>query len=131
MPQIPYVATNNDLGAIATLTAASASGVTANLTNSGCSGVQVRINVTAITGTSPTLTVTVQGYDPASATYFTLLASAAISATGFTTLTIHPGTTAAANSVANTSVPAYWRVSYAIGGTTPAITGTISACTLV
>lgn len=127
MPQYPYAPGNSDLGALVTLTAASASGNTMDLTNGVGRGVRVNVNITALTGTSPTLTVTIQGKDAASGTYYTILASTALSATGFTRLTIYPGLTAAANSIASDIVPRDWRIAYTIGGTTPAVTATIGA----
>ena len=48
-------------------------------------GITVGINVTAVTGS---IVVTIQGKDPASGTYYTLLASAAIAAPAFSTLTL-------------------------------------------
>lgn len=88
-------------------------------------GIQVGINITAITGTSPTLTVTIQGKDVASGQYYTLLASAALNATGFTLLTIYPGLTVAANSVANQVMPRTFNIKAVVGGTTPSVTATI------
>lgn len=131
MPQYPYSPFNNDLGAVVTLTAASTGGDSAQMTNAQARGVRVVVDITAITGTSPTLTVTIQGYDSASQQYYTLLASAALTATGVTELSVYPGGPATANVAADASVPQYWRIAYAIGGTTPAVTATIGACMLV
>lgn len=88
------------------------------------------IDITALTGTTPTLTVTIQGKDPHSGKYYTILASAALNATGTTVLRVFPSATAAANLAANDIMPRIWRVSYAIGGTTPAVTAKISALTV-
>jgi hypothetical protein len=74
------------------------------------------INITAVAGTAPTLTVTIEEFDPTSGTYNAVLASAALTAAGKTVLTIAPGTTAAANLTANTILSRNFRVSYAIGG---------------
>lgn len=129
--QTPYFPKNNDLGSIATLAAASANGTSSQLNSGQTKGVKVVVDITAITGTSPTLTVTIQGYDKASNAYYTLLTSAALSATGMTELTVYPGVTATSNVSVSDHLPEYWRVSYAIGGTTPAVTATIGACLLV
>ena len=131
MAQYPYYPFNLDLGAVVTLTAASTGGNSANLNATGTSGVRVNVNVSAISGTSATLTVTVQGYDVASNSYFTLLQSAGITATGMTSLVIQTGTTAAANSVANVPVSPIYRVLYTITGTTPSVTGTIGVEQLI
>jgi hypothetical protein len=63
----------------------------------------VGINITAIAAGS--LTVTVLGKDIASGQTYTLLASAALAATGFTRLKIGPTITAAANSIAQDYIP--------------------------
>jgi hypothetical protein len=116
----------NDLGAVITHTAAS-TGVTGTVLDTHqCKGALVFINVTAITGTSPTLTVTLKGLDKTSNAAYTILASAAINATGLTVLRVYPGLTAAANAVANDVMANMARIDTAIGGTTPAVTATIS-----
>lgn len=118
---------NFDTAALITHAAASA-GVngTDQINNSG-RGINLVIDVTAITGTTPTLTVTLQGKDIASGKYYTILASAAISAVGTTVLQVFPGATAAANAAANAQLPRTWRVISVIGGTTPAVTATVGA----
>lgn len=107
--------------------AAASVGVTGTDYNStNANGLILFINITAITGTAPTLTVTLQGRTPLGF-YYTILASAALTATGLTVLRVYPGLVAAANLVANDILPAGFRVVTAIGGTTPAVTATISA----
>lgn len=91
----------------------------------GWRGVHVVIDVTAITAT-PSVVFTVQGRDPVSGQYYTILASAAVTATGTTVLRIFPGATAAANTVANDCVPPIWRVN-AVHGDADSITYTVSA----
>lgn len=117
--------------AVAVVTALSATGAGtvngADQTNLSSRGLHLAIDITAITGTTPTLTVTIQGKDAVSGKYYTILASAALSATGTTILRVYPGLTAAANTVANDVLPRDWRVIYVVGGTTPAVTATISA----
>lgn len=109
------------------LTAATASANGANQVNPGARGVEIVIDITAIAGTTPTETVTVEGFDPISGTYWTILASTALNAVATTILRIYPGLTAAANLVANDVLPPMWRVRSTIGGTTPTVTATISA----
>lgn len=72
-----------------------------------------------------TATFTLQGYDPASNTWYTLLASAALAASGQTVLKVFPAATAAANLAANDIIPSTFRVLATIAGTAPAITGTV------
>lgn len=109
------------------LQAASASGNSADQNNVSARGIKLVIDITAISGTTPTLTVTLQGKDKASGKYYTLLASAALNAVGTTVLEVFPGATAVANLAANSQLPKTWRVSYAIGGTTPSVTATVGA----
>lgn len=107
------------------LTAAAASVNSGDLDNLAGSAVAFVIDITAITGTTPTATFTVEGKDPISGKYYTILASAALSATGTTVLRVFPGATAAANLSANDFVPKVFRVSCTIAGTTPAVTATV------
>lgn len=79
-------------------------------------GAVVVIDVT--TFTSGTYTFTVQGRDPASGKYYTILTSAAIGSVSTVVLRVYPGLTAAANLVASDVLPTAWRVS-AAGATTP------------
>lgn len=82
---------------------------TADQINPGKSGVEIIIDVTAIAAT-PSVVFTIQGFDPLSGKYYTILASAAITGTGTTVLRVGPGLTAAANTVANFNLPRNWRV---------------------
>lgn len=94
-------------------------------------GLLVFINVTALAGTTKTLTVTVSGKDPYSGVYYTILASTAISATGFTVLRVFPGLTAAANATANDILPPDFKITAAVAGTgAVAVTATISAAVI-
>lgn len=118
---------NTDTGALITHTAASAGVNGSDQINTSAHGINVVVNITAITGTTPSLTVTLQGKDTASGVYYNILASAALTATGTTVLTVFPGATAAANLAANAILPRTWRVITAIAGTTPAVTATVGA----
>lgn len=75
----------------------------------GHRGLQVIIDVTA--SASPAFTVTIQGKDPISGKYYTLLASASITGNGTTILEVYPGLLAAANTIANKNLPLVWRLS--------------------
>lgn len=129
---VSYAATRlNKDSTILTLAAAASSVNSSDQTNFNGKGVLVGVNITAITGTTPTLTVTIQGKDVASAQYYTILASTALNATGFTSLSVYPALTVSPNLVVNTVLPKTWRISAAIGGTTPAVTATIGASVIV
>jgi hypothetical protein len=94
-------------------------------TNYAARGVIVVIDVTAITAT-PSVTFTIQGKDPLSGKYFTILASAAITGVGTTVLRVAPGLTAAANLVANDVLPQTWAVD-AVHGDSDSITYSVGA----
>lgn len=108
-------------------TAAAAGANGADVPAGSSVGVLLVVDITAITGTTPTLTVTLQGKDPVSGKYYTILVSAALNAIGTTVLRVHPSLTPAVNLVANDVLPAVYRAISAIGGTTPAVTYTVSA----
>ena len=76
--------------------------------NQGYKGLRLTIDISAFSGTS--ITFTVKGVDPISGNSYTLLASAAKSATGTFYLLIYPGCVAVANSVANEVLPAQWNL---------------------
>lgn len=123
---------NSNTAAMLTLTAQGAGTVLgADQSNTQGRGVQVGVNITALTGTSPTVTVTIEGKDTASGAYYTLLASAAIAATGFTLLTVYPGAPSTANVSSPQVLPKTWRVKAVVAGTTPAATATIGASVIV
>lgn len=91
-------------------------------TNANCRGITIFINATAVTGT---LTVTLQGKDPFSNVYYTLLASAAIAINSNVQMTVYPGVLAVTNLAANVPLPSTWRVVAAIA--TGPVTATIGA----
>lgn len=98
-----------------------------NLKNRFWRGVKVIVDITAITAGS--LTVTIRGKDLVSGKTWTLLASAALTTTGTTILTVYPSLTASANAVANDALPETWEVGAAV--VTGPITATITAQGLV
>ena len=86
-----------------------ASGNSGDLTNSGSRGVHVVIDMTAVP-TVETVTFTVEGKDPVSGKYYTLLASSAIVAVSTVVLKVYPGLVVAANLAANDVLPSVYRV---------------------
>ena len=89
-------------------------------------GIIVTIDCTAIVST-PSVVFTIQGKDPASAKYYTILASAASVGTGTTVLRVYPGLTAAANTIATDMLPRDFRI-IATHGNANSITYTVGAC---
>jgi len=86
-------------------------------------GIILEIDCTAVTAT-PSVVFTIQG--KIGANYYTMLASAAITAVGKTYLRVFPGATAAANTVANDCVPEVWRVD-AVNADADSITYSVKA----
>lgn len=94
-----------------------------DIVNTNGKGVNIGINTTV--DAAGAYTVSIQGKDIVSGTYYTILTSASIAAAGFVLLSIYPGFTAAANTVANAVLPRTWRVQVVV--TTGPITATIGA----
>lgn len=99
-------------------------GQSADQLNPSGRGVKIFTNVTAISGAGASITVTIQGKDPVSGSYFNILSGTAISAVGTQLLTVYPGLTASANSIASDLVPRTWRISYTLA------TNTTISCTI-
>jgi len=78
--------------------------------SSGSKGIVVVIDTTVLPGADVSNVFTIQGKDPISGKYYTILASAVIAGLGTVILRVYPGLTAAANLVANDVLPAQWRV---------------------
>lgn len=105
--------TRGNIGAELFASAArTASHDSADQTNYNARGIQLVIDVTAVVA-DPSVVFTIQGKDPSSGKYYTLLASAAIVGTGTTVLRIFPSATVTANVSANDFIPRTWRVSVA------------------
>jgi hypothetical protein len=117
----------SNISPIAALVTAAVGSNGADQVNPSGRGLKLVIDITALTGTAPTLTVTIQGKDPVSGKYYTILASAALAAVATTVLTVYPGLVAAANLTVNDVLPRDWRVITAIAGTAPTVTATIAA----
>src|SRR5512139_2815028 len=110
--------TNHDTGALITLAAQGAGTTTSSrFSNLHGKGVKVVVDITTAGGT-PTLTVTIRGYDNASGKTFTLLASAALATVATTVLTVYPGAAVTANVSANDHLTAQWDITAVIAGTT-------------
>lgn len=77
-------------------------------------GIIVVINVTA-QGAAPSVVFSIQGYDPASDTVYTLLSSAAVVAPGQTVLQVSPDVVVVANSRANSILPEQIIIHAAVG----------------
>jgi len=98
------------------LTAGSATFSTGEVTNKfGPRGVFI-IRVTGTAGTTPSITFTINGIDPASGASYTVLASAAVTTDGTTILRVGPGFTAAANAAVNDMLPGKFSITGTLSG---------------
>ena len=79
-------------------------------------GVHVVLNVTATEG-SPSITLKVQGKDPASGEYYDILTGAAVTAVSTNVYKVHPHIEAVTNEAAKDILPRTWRVAVAYTGT--------------
>jgi hypothetical protein len=102
--------------------------VSADQQNLGRRGLKLTVDITANAGAF-TFTVTIQGKDPLSGKYYTLLQSAALAANGTTILTVYPGVTPAANVAVSDVLPSTWRVSVTLA--TSNATATIGGSEIV
>lgn len=123
----PRQGNNVDGISLLALTAVSANTLGADQSNLHSSAITIVVDITAISGTGATLVVTLEGKDPISGKYFTILASAGLTAIGTTVLRVFPDATAAANLTLNSILPKTYRVRATITGTTPAVTATVGA----
>src|ERR1051326_8423190 len=81
----------------------------------------IDIEIAAIDA-GPTLTVTVEGIDPASGKPSAILASAALNSVGHTQLKIGPGLPVSANASVNDFLPVDYRIRMTHGGSAGSIT---------
>ncbi len=98
---------NADLTLI-TAAAVTATQTSPDQTNGFGRGLIVVLDMTAV-GTG-SVTITIQGKDPASGKYYTLLAGAAVVTNSTNVYTVYPGAPATANVSANSPLPRTWRV---------------------
>lgn len=83
--------------------------------NYNARGLHVVFDITVAPGVD-SVTATIQGKDPVSDKYYTVLAGAAQTAVGTVVMRVYPGLAAAANLVANDVLPRTWRVNVAHSG---------------
>jgi hypothetical protein len=95
-------------GSMAIPAGATTTQTSADFQNVAASGVRVVLVTTAI-GTG-SITLSIQGKDPASGSYFTLLSGAAVTTNTTNTYRVGAGFPVAANVSANDCLPATWRI---------------------
>jgi hypothetical protein len=106
-------AVNHDIEIQRAANVAAATYASKDLSNPSHRGVKLVVDITAGPGN---VTVYIEGKDPVSGKYFTLLASAALANGSTTVLTVHPEAVAAANLAAKDILPATWRVRAVVAG---------------
>lgn len=94
-------------------------------------GVVLFIDITTLTGTTPTVTVNLQLLDVVSGNWVTVASSAALNATGESTLTVYPGIAATANVAINGVIGRTWRAQAVVGGTPTSVVATIAATVIL
>jgi hypothetical protein len=82
---------------------------TGNFKNKLHRGLHLVINVTSVPGVD-TVTPKIQGYNPNTGLWYTLLTGTAISTTGINVLKIYPGISASANASASDFLPEIWNL---------------------
>lgn len=75
-------------------------------------GLKLFIKTGAFGSGASAITVTIQGKDPVSISYYSILTSASLTASTFTVLSVYPGLTASANVTANDVLPRTWNVAW-------------------
>jgi hypothetical protein len=95
--------------------------------NNGATSIQLYINITGASGTTPTLAISLQGQDPLSGTWFTLLTSASLTGVTSVLQNVGPGLPVTANISANTLLPTTFRLSCVTGGGGPSFTYSVGA----
>lgn len=85
--------------------------------NANSRGIRVVVDVTALPVAGASLIATIEGYDPVSNKYITILASAAITTVSTNVLYFFPAAPVVANVSANYTLPASWRIKVVNGGT--------------
>ena len=93
----------------------------------GYVGIWLYLDITASAGTTPTLDITLERYDPASATWVAIPGAAFAQkvTTGADELILHPSMTAAANTVVKEPLGGQIRAVSTIAGTSPSFTFTL------
>lgn len=114
---------------VLTSAARTASINSADFVNYNSRGVIIIINVTAIAAT-PSITVSIDGFDTTSGMYYSLLTSAAITTVSTTILSIAPGLNTVVNSRLSELLPRTWRVSV-VNADADSITYSIGASLVV
>jgi hypothetical protein len=105
-------------GALTIAAGATTTQTSPDFQNPSCRGIKVILNSTVI-GTG-SVTVSIQGKDPGSGTYYTILAGAAVVTNSQNVYTVYPGAPVAANVSANDVLPPLFRIVATANNANPA-----------
>jgi hypothetical protein len=103
---------NQDGGDVLTSVAVTADATSPDYSNNSAKGVKLYIKTGSFGAGASGITVTLQGRDLSSGTYYDILTSAALTASSFQVIQIYPGITATANVSASDILPHTWRVKW-------------------
>lgn len=112
------IAGNSEFPALITAAGVTTSQNSGDQVNINGRGIKIILSTTAI-GTG-SVTLEIDGKDPASGAYYPILTGAAVTTDTTVVYTVYPGLTAAANSVANDVLPRTWRVLVTANNANPA-----------
>ena len=115
---------NFAITAIASATFTSSTFNSSAFTNETFRGAHFIVKVSAYT--SGSYAVNIQGYNPTSDEWYTILAGSPIASNGDTVLKVYPGIGVVANGSASDFLPYIWRVQL-IGASTPSMTISVGA----
>ena len=109
LPTYPFITLAvGDTGALITASAATTTQNSPDQYNANFRGIKVVLSTTAI-GTG-SITLTIQGKDSVSGSYYTILAGAAVVTNTVNVYTVFPSAPATANVSANDFLPSAWRI---------------------
>lgn len=103
---------NQDNITVLTSAAITSNSNSADLTNYNAKGVKVYIKTGSFGASESTMVVTIQIKDPVGGTYYSTLASASLSASSTSLLTVYPGVTATTNVSVSDVIPRTWRIAW-------------------
>ena len=110
--QFGHLLLNSDGGDVLTSGAVTADDHSPDYTNNSAKGVKIYIKTGSFGAGASGITVTLQGRDLSSSTYYDILTSASLTASSFSTLTVYPGISEAANVSKSDILPHTWRVKW-------------------
>lgn len=110
--QFGHLLLNSDGSDVLTSGVVTGNGNSPDYTNSSAKGVKLYISTGSFGAGASAITVTLQGRDLSSGTYYDILTSASLTASTFAVLTVYPGISETANVSKSDVLPHTWRVKW-------------------